>query len=514
MRTRTIMIPLICISSLLGFTSGQSTAQDTLAEKRTIVFLGDSITQAGIKRGGFVTLFEKGFKQQVIDKYVLAANERARGELNAQLAKVQQVHKQFTKDLADMRKGQVRAQVKLDQRNKDKASLEAKVASNKKDLARLQDFMKEAQASGKIEISGKEISEEKLKTLAQSTIQKQKSNQTQLQRNEELSNAWAKSLASSENDIKTLEKELERVDLEIEIIEQKKLSIPKTLELPRVEAVLARDKVNKSIKVIGAGISGNKVPDLQKRLEKDVLNKKPNLVFIYIGINDVWHSGKGNGTSKEDYAAGLQDIIKRIQDVGSKVILCTPSVIGEKTDGSNEFDEMLEEYAAISRRVAAETDVQLLDLRKAFIDHLKTANPDNKKEKVLTRDGVHLNADGNRFVADQMLSAMSAVPSTSTKSVRHIVLFKFKDTVDDAQVEEVVSEFANLKNQISEIADYEAGTNVSPENLDQGFTHCFVVTFNSIADRDAYLPHPAHKKFVELLDGKIDKVLVFDFVNE
>jgi len=279
-------------------------------------------------------------------------------------------------------------------------------------------------------------------------------------------------------------------------------------------AAVKEQLAEKNVEVIGAGISGNRVPNLQKRLQKDVLSKKPNLVFIYIGINDVWHSLKNRGTSKEDFESGLRDIIKQINDVGSKVVLCTPSMIGEKTDGSNDLDSMLEEYSAISRKVASETDSKLLDLRKAFVDHLKTANPKNKQKGILTGDGVHLNKSGNLFVANQMLGAVGLKPADPIKNVRHIVMFKFKDDVGKAKVDEIVAAFGKLKNKISEIADYEAGTNVSPENLEQGYTHCFVVTFNTIADRDAYLPHPAHKKFVELLDGKIDKVLVFDFVNK
>jgi len=279
-------------------------------------------------------------------------------------------------------------------------------------------------------------------------------------------------------------------------------------------AEVKKQLAEKNVEVIGAGISGNKVPNLQKRLQKDVLSKKPNLVFIYIGINDVWHSQQGRGTSKEDFESGLRDIIKKINDVGSKVILCTPSTIGEKTDGTNELDSMLEEYSAISRTVATETGSQLLDLRKAFLDHLGTANPKNQKKGILTRDGVHLNATGNQFVARQMLGAIGLSPFKAITNVRHIVLFKFKDDLEKAKVEEIVTAFGGLKKQISEIAEYEAGTNVSPENLEQGFTHCFLVTFKTIADRDAYLPHPAHKKFVELLDGKIDKVLVFDYVNK
>src|SRR5262245_9331454 len=65
------------------------------------------------------------------------------------------------------------------------------------------------------------------------------------------------------------------------------------------------------VEIFGAGISGNKVPDLQKRLERDVLSKKPTLVFIYIGINDVWHgeSNPKNGTSKEKFETGLTEIV-------------------------------------------------------------------------------------------------------------------------------------------------------------------------------------------------------------
>ena len=121
---------------------------------------------------------------------------------------------------------------------------------------------------------------------------------------------------------------------------------------------IAKKHPDLEIEVIGAGISGNRVPDLEARLDKDVLVKKPTLVVIYIGINDVWHSSNGRGTSKPEYEQGLQRIVKRIQETGSRVILCTPSVIGEKHDGSNPFDAMLEEYSQISRTVAAETHVR------------------------------------------------------------------------------------------------------------------------------------------------------------
>ncbi len=280
------------------------------------------------------------------------------------------------------------------------------------------------------------------------------------------------------------------------------------------EAIDAKHK-DLGIKVIGAGISGHKVPDLQKRLDRDVISKKPTVVVIYIGINDVWHSTRGRGTSKEDFSTGLHELIKRINTAGARVILCTPSVIGEKTDGSNKLDKMLEEYSAISRTVAADTKSQMLDLRKAFIEHLKANNPNAKERGVLTSDGVHLNPKGNRFVADQMLTALGVETKTAQapqgKILRHVVLFNFKDESTKDDVKAIVTAFGELKNKIKEIKGYEWGTDVSTENLADGFTHCFVVTFSSTQDRDTYLPHPSHKEFVKLVGPHLEKVLVVDF---
>jgi lysophospholipase L1-like esterase len=159
------------------------------------------------------------------------------------------------------------------------------------------------------------------------------------------------------------------------------------------------------IEVIGAGVSGNKVPDLQNRLVRDVLQKKPTGVVIYIGINDVWHWNLKNlkGTTKEQFESGLREIIARIQYSGSAVMLCTPSVIGEKRDSSNAQDPMLKEYSEISRKIAKDLGVQLCDLHKAFQGYLAVHNTENVEKGILTTDGVHLNDEGNRFVAKEML---------------------------------------------------------------------------------------------------------------
>ncbi len=174
-----------------------------------------------------------------------------------------------------------------------------------------------------------------------------------------------------------------------------------------IDNAIQKNRPELEAKVIYAGISGHKVPDLQKRLDRDVLSKKPTVVFIYIGINDVWHSAQGRGTPKDQFEAGLRDLIKKIGETGATVVLATPSMIGEKTDGTNPLDKMLEEYAAISRKVAAETKTQLCDLRVEFVKYLKKHNPKNEPRGILTGDGVHLNAAGNQFVADQAAGAIA-----------------------------------------------------------------------------------------------------------
>ena len=157
------------------------------------------------------------------------------------------------------------------------------------------------------------------------------------------------------------------------------------------------------IETINAGVGGNEIHDLQKRVEKDVVAKKPMIVFIYIGINDVWHH---KIPLKTAFESGLKDVIGKITQGGARVILCTPSVIGELKDGKNGQDKYLDEISDVSRGIAKELGLQVCDLRKAFVDYLQSTNPENKGNGVLTVDSVHLNPEGNKLVAEQMLKAL------------------------------------------------------------------------------------------------------------
>ncbi|HTN08368.1 Dabb family protein [Agriterribacter sp.] len=107
--------------------------------------------------------------------------------------------------------------------------------------------------------------------------------------------------------------------------------------------------------------------------------------------------------------------------------------------------------------------------------------------------------------------AVISATNKEQKMLRHVVLFKFKDDATARQVKEVENAFRALPSKIKEIKALEWGTNNSPENLAQGFTHCFFVSFTSEKDRAIYLPHVAHKAFVDVLTPYLDKVLVIDY---
>lgn len=108
-------------------------------------------------------------------------------------------------------------------------------------------------------------------------------------------------------------------------------------------------------------------------------------------------------------------------------------------------------------------------------------------------------------------SAFAADTAPKSETLRHVVSFKFKDTTTKEQIKKVEDAFRALKTKIPQISSFEWGTNVSPEKLDKGFTHTFIVTFKSDKDRDAYLIHPEHKKFVDLALPLIGDAFVIDF---
>lgn len=103
------------------------------------------------------------------------------------------------------------------------------------------------------------------------------------------------------------------------------------------------------------------------------------------------------------------------------------------------------------------------------------------------------------------------IEASPKKQLRHVVLFKFKESATEADIQSVEAAFSALPSKIPEIKGYEWGTNNSPEGLDKGFTHCFFLTFDSEEGRAVYLPHPDHKAFGDVLRPHLEDVLVLDY---
>ena len=177
-----------------------------------------------------------------------------------------------------------------------------------------------------------------------------------------------------------------------------------------------KESVAEDIELIGRGIGGDKVSNLLGRYKEDVLSLNPDIVFIYIGINDVWHKYDfGTGTDIIFYENGLRKIISDLKNNGARVILCTPTVIGENKGEFtlvNKFKDIetmeimngdLDAYSDVIRKLSSEFDTDLVDLRKIFVDYILENNPNNEPAGITTSDGVHLNDQGNKLIADSML---------------------------------------------------------------------------------------------------------------
>jgi isoamyl acetate esterase len=153
---------------------------------------------------------------------------------------------------------------------------------------------------------------------------------------------------------------------------------------------------------VESGVNGHKIYDLYFRLKTDVLDKNPDCVVIFIGVNDVWHKQLfKTGTAYHDFEKCYTKIIEQLNEKGIKMILCSPAVIGERK-GFNEMDFDLDDYTEVIEKLSQKNKLPFINFRTLFKDFISQNNSDDLPSGILTTDGVHLNDMGNQIVAQAL----------------------------------------------------------------------------------------------------------------
>lgn len=178
---------------------------------------------------------------------------------------------------------------------------------------------------------------------------------------------------------------------------------------------------DQNIEVINAGISGHKATDMQARFQRDVIDKKPDLVTISVGVNDVWHAYRdfqnrmdhpkgdtGNGVPLPLYREKLTAMIDATIAAGAKPVLLTPTLIYENLE-SVENTRLLD-YIAAMRDIARLKKCLFIDLNTPFRKIIAAYHTHaGTGHNLLTTDGVHMNADGNRVMAFTILRGLGVM---------------------------------------------------------------------------------------------------------
>lgn len=180
--------------------------------------------------------------------------------------------------------------------------------------------------------------------------------------------------------------------------------------ISKIDSLCKQDRMQDDFEFVGKGIGGNKVYDLFLRFQEDVLDQKPDIVVVYVGINDVWHkTSSGTGTDYNKFGAFYDKMIVKMKQLGIQPVICTPSVIGEFNDHTNSQDGDLNYYSKWIRAYAEKNNIPIVDLRKVFQNYLFKNNPENLDKGILTTDRVHLNSKGNLLVAQKMWSVLKSL---------------------------------------------------------------------------------------------------------
>lgn len=189
--------------------------------------------------------------------------------------------------------------------------------------------------------------------------------------------------------------------------------------LRNIDGVLAEQHPDLKIpRIINKGIGGQKAEDLIRRFDRDVVQLKPAVVTICIGINDVWH--RLNRPHNEDvlaaYKRNVSQMVEAAQKAGIQVILLTPTVIQE--DSNSDGNKRLAKYVAANKEISAEKNCQMVDLHGMFLAALKTRS-EVQERGWLTGDGVHMSPLGDTLMATGVLHALgiSVTPLEAPASI-------------------------------------------------------------------------------------------------
>jgi len=173
--------------------------------------------------------------------------------------------------------------------------------------------------------------------------------------------------------------------------------------ITHIRRILREEAKEDEYELTGEGVAGDKVYDLYLRIEADILSKGADVVVIFVGVNDVGHKFSTlTGTDIQTFETFYTAIINKLIAASIKVVLCTPCVIGERTDLISEVDTELNAFSDIIRNLADEFYLPIVDLRHAFLSYNAVNNYENKEFGILTYDKVHLNEAGNQLVASEM----------------------------------------------------------------------------------------------------------------
>jgi len=170
------------------------------------------------------------------------------------------------------------------------------------------------------------------------------------------------------------------------------------------------------IEVINAGISGHKSTDMLARFQRDVLDKKPDLITISVGVNDVWHGFYDNhpmgdgprGVPLADYRKNVEEMVQRGKAAGARIVILSTTVIEE--DLQNRENAKLVGYNSALRDLARKYHGTFVDLQRPFQALIKEYRTTGGRDHMLTVDGVHMNALGNRVMANTILTELGVAP--------------------------------------------------------------------------------------------------------